>query len=240
MIFPRNFGLSYRVKAQQVKKIIFSLRHIPSHQITRSAIFGSLLLCSMFSATTAASDEPIAEQIGFAPSDANSALPDGVDETTGFRMDHYRRPVPDTNPGTEVVNTERALELHKSGKVIFIDVFPPRGLGADPLDGTWLTNEVHQTIVNATWLPEVGRGYIEQEHIDYFERNLLLLTNNDKSIPILFYCTADCWQSWNAARRAFLWGYETVFWYPAGTDGWLEEGHPLVVAEPVNFLGETE
>lgn len=92
----------------------------------------------------------------------------------------------------------------------------------------------------ATWLPEVGRGYIEQEHVDYFKRNLLLLTNNDKSTPLLFYCTADCWQSWNAARRAYQWGYETIFWYPAGTDGWIEKGLQLVLAEPVNFFGETE
>jgi len=152
-------------------------------------------------------------------------------------MNRYRAPVPDSNPGTEVVNTERAFNLHASGEVIFIDVFPPKGLGANPMDGTWMTNESHETIENATWLPEVGRGYIEQEHIDYFQRNLLLLTQ-DKQTPLLFFCTADCWQSWNAARRALLWGYENIFWYPEGTDGWAEEGHPVVPAEPVNFFGE--
>ena len=124
--------------------------------------------------------------------------------------------------------------------MVFIDVFPPRGLGADPIDGTWMTNEVHHTIDIATWIPEVGRGHLEQEHIDYFERNLQLLSNNDKSTPLLFFCTSDCWQSWNAAKRANLWGYEIIFWYPAGTDGWQENGHQLVVAEPVNFFGDTE
>lgn len=171
------------------------------------------------------------------PSSIHAPLPPGVDPETGFRMNRYRAPVPDSNPGTEVVNTERAFNLHASGEVIFIDVFPPKGLGANPMDGTWMTNESHETIENATWLPEVGRGYIEQEHIDYFQRNLLLLTQ-DKQTPLLFFCTADCWQSWNAARRALLWGYENIFWYPEGTDGWAEEGHPVVPAEPVNFFGE--
>lgn len=176
--------------------------------------------------------------VPISPSPVDAELPRGVDKETGFRMGRYRAPVPDTNPGTEVVDTSRAFELHKTGAVVFIDVFPPRGLGADPLDGTWLTNETHETIENAVWLPEVGRGHVEQEHIDYFQRNLQLLTQQDKSVPLLFFCTADCWQSWNAARRALMWGYENIFWYPAGTDGWAEEGHSLVTAEPVNFFGE--
>jgi PQQ-dependent catabolism-associated CXXCW motif protein len=119
-------------------------------------------------------------------------LPKGVDTTTGFRMSRYRAPVPETNPGTEVVSTERAFELFESGAVKFVDVYPPKGLGANPVDGTWMTNEKHQSIEGAIWLPEVGRGHIEQEHIDYFQRNLTLITNNDKTTPLIFYCTADC------------------------------------------------
>ena len=172
------------------------------------------------------------------PSPANDPLPAGVDEETGFRMGRYRGPVPQTNPGTEVVDTKRVVELHATGEVVFIDVFPPRGLGADPIDGTWMTNESHESIESATWLPEVGRGHVEQEHIDYFQRNLKLLTAENKSKPLLFFCTADCWQSWNAAKRALQYGYENIFWYPEGTDGWAEEGHPVVPVEPVNFFGE--
>ena len=153
-------------------------------------------------------------------------------------MEHYRRPVPETNPGTEVVDTTRALELHGSGKVVFIDVYPPRGLGADPIDGNWQTNESHENIEGSTWLPEVGRGFLEEGHVSYFERNLSRLSGGDKQTPLLFYCTSDCWQSWNAAKRALRWGYSTVFWYPNGIDGWLEEGHTLAPAEPVNFFGE--
>ena len=196
----------------------------------------SLALHFATSATLSAADSSSA--VAIEPSSIDLPLPEGVDAETGYRMGRYRAPVPQTNPGTEVVNTERALELHASGEVVFIDVFPPRGLGANPLDGTWMTNESHESIESATWLPEVGRGFIEQEHIDYFQRNLELLTEENKQTPLLFFCTADCWQSWNAARRALLWGYENIFWYPEGTDGWAEEGHPVVPVEPVNFFGE--
>jgi len=109
-------------------------------------------------------------------------------------MEHYRRPVPTTNPGIEVVDTARAHDLQQSGKVVLL----------------------------------------------YFTRNLEALSNNDKTTPLMFFCTSDCWQSWNAARRARLWGYEHIFWYPSGTDGWFEEGHTLTPVEPVNFLGEEE
>ncbi len=170
------------------------------------------------------------------PSAADLPLPDGVDEQTGFRMHRYRAPVPATNPGTEVIDTARAFELHQNPQVKFIDVYPPRGLGPNPMDGTWMTNESHRSIEGAVWLPEVGRGHIEQEHIDYFQRNLVKATGNDLEIPLVFFCTADCWQSWNAARRALHWGYKNVLWYPAGTDGWLENNHVLVPVEAESFF----
>ena len=198
-----------------------------------------ILVSTIVSATALADEKNLTENLNFSPSAADSALPEGVDPDTGFRMGRYRAAVPDSNPGTEVVDTKRAFELYDSGLVQFIDVYPPRGLGADPIDGNWMTNEVHESMPGATWLPEVGRGFVEQEHIDYFERNLVQLTDADKTRPILFYCTSDCWQSWNAARRALQWGYKTVFWYPPGTDGWQQAGHPLVVLEPVNFFGDS-
>ncbi len=169
---------------------------------------------------------------------ADAPLPPGVDIATGFRMQRYRSPVPDTLPGAEVVDTVRVIELFKSADVVFIDVYPPTGLGPDPLEGHWITNENHRNIEGSVWLPEVGRGYIEQPHVDYFQRNLQSLTGGSKQTPLLFYCTADCWQSWNAAKRAILWGHVNVFWYPDGTDGWQDHAQPLTEAEPVNFLGE--
>ena len=41
---------------------------------------------------------------------------------------------------------------------------------------------------------------------------------------LVIYCQADCWMSWNAAKRALSYGYPNVAWYPDGTDGWERAG----------------
>jgi PQQ-dependent catabolism-associated CXXCW motif protein len=52
-------------------------------------------------------------------------------------------------------------------------------------------------------------------------------------MQVVFYCLADCWMSWNAAKRAAAWGYTRVYWYRDGTDGWAAAKLPLVEAQPV-------
>lgn len=169
------------------------------------------------------------------------ALPDGVDSATGFRMERYRTPVPATITGGCLVNTaDVQREAVAESNWLLLDVFPPKGLGHDPLDGEWIISEDHSYIEGSMWLPEVGRGFIEEEHSQYFRRNLEKLTNNDKTASVVFYCTADCWQSWNAARRAISWGYSNVLWYAEGIDGWLENGFELVPGEPTNFFAHLE
>jgi len=162
-----------------------------------------------------------------------------VDPNTGFRMDKYRAPVPGSIPGGTTVDTPFVKQRHDAGSMVFIDVLPPKGMGADPIDGFWLITEPRISISGSIWLPEVGRGFLEAELADYFERNLERLTENNKSTELLFFCTSDCWQSWNAATRAISWGYDNVFWYPNGSDGWTEYGYPLVQIAPVNFINDT-
>jgi len=162
-----------------------------------------------------------------------------VDPETGFRMERYRAPVPDSVPGGVTLDTAGVRERLDAGTLVPIDVFPPVGMGADQLDGHWLVSEPHETIPGAVWLPEVGRGFLTEEHVDYFRRNLERLSGGEEATPLLFFCTADCWQSWNAAKRAGDWGYTGVHWYPLGTDGWREEGGELVPARPLNFLDDS-
>ncbi len=162
-----------------------------------------------------------------------------VDPETGLRMERYRAPVPADVPDGITLDNAEAVRLHDAGELTFIDVYPPKGLGPDPLDGHWVTNEVRESIPGSTWLPEVGRGTLQADAQSYFQRNLVRLTANDKSAPIAFFCTSDCWQSWNAARRAIGWGYTAVHWYPLGSDGWLETGKALEVIQPVNFLDDS-
>src|SRR6516165_10536235 len=56
-------------------------------------------------------------------------------------------------------------------------------------------------------------------------------TGSDDKLLVI-YCQRDCWQSWNAAKRALALGYRRVAWYPEGTDGWHDAGLPLENATP--------
>ncbi len=177
----------------------------------------------------------IALMFGF----TNNALAEqyDIDSETGFRMERYRAPVPESVPGGTTISTEEAKTLLSDA--VFIDVLPPVGLGADPLEGHWLISEPRYTVEGAIWLPEVGRGFLSDEHQDFFERNLKRLSNDNPETKFVFFCTADCWQSWNASKRASQLGYKNIYWYPSGTDGWQESGNALTPVLPVNFLTDT-
>jgi len=163
-------------------------------------------------------------------------LPKGVDPATGFRMDNYRAPTPETLPGGTVVDLDVVRKASKGEGYQLIDVYA-KGVKADPKTGDWAIMEPRQQIPGSVWLPGVGFGALEKGQEDYFRRNLESITAGDKSRGLLFYCMSDCWHSWNASRRAILWGYNNVAWYPLGTDGWTEGGGSLVAVKPANFLG---
>lgn len=154
-------------------------------------------------------------------------------------MERYRAPVPADIPDAVTLDTAAAVQLHTQGEAIFIDVYPPKGLGPDPLDGHWVITEERESIPDAVWLPEVGRGTLPPEALAYLERNLERLSKANKAAPLVFFCTADCWQSWNATRRATQIGYTNLYWYPLGSDGWLESGKTLSRVYPLNFFDDT-
>ena len=52
--------------------------------------------------------------------------------------------------------------------------------------------------------------------------------------PIVFYCLADCWMSWNAS--AVGWGYTNLYWYRDGIDAWEAARVPTADAEPVSGI----
>jgi PQQ-dependent catabolism-associated CXXCW motif protein len=116
---------------------------------------------------------------------------------------------------------------------VFIDVLratrKPHGLPADTL---WLPKK-RRNIPGTLWLPDVGFGVLSDELEAYFRANLERATGSDLDHPIVIYCLADCWMSWNAAKRAASYGYTAVNWYPEGTDGWEAAGYPLLESHPV-------
>ncbi|MDQ2635205.1 MAG: PQQ-dependent catabolism-associated CXXCW motif protein [Pseudomonadota bacterium] len=158
-----------------------------------------------------------------------------VEEPAGYRMDEYRAPTPATLQGARVVDTQEAEALWRKKKAVFIDVMPHTPKPANLPAGTVWRDKVREGIPGSIWLANVGYGAISEETADYFRRGLEAGIASDKTRPIVFYCMADCWMSWNAAKRAVEWGYGSVFWYPLGTDGWesaklpLEEHRPYAI-----------
>ena len=155
------------------------------------------------------------------------------EEPEGYRMGDYRSPVPATLEGATVLRTERALEMWDANEARFIDVLPrppkPAGLGDDVV---WRPPE-RRNIPGSTWLANVGFGKINPEMDAYFRANLAKISGGDLNAPLIFYCLANCWMSWNAAKRALGYGYTNVYWYPDGTDGWGIAGGELETSEPV-------
>lgn len=141
-------------------------------------------------------------------------------EPDGFRMDEYRAPVPGTLAGATVLDDDGARALWEGGSVKFIDVLPqapkPKNLPA----GTIWRDKPRESIPGAIWLPNVGYGAIAEETELYFRAGLDAVSGGDQSKHLVFFCLANCWMSWNAAKRALGYGYRSVYWYPNGTDGW--------------------
>jgi PQQ-dependent catabolism-associated CXXCW motif protein len=97
----------------------------------------------------------------------------------------------------------------------------------------WVPHAPRLDLPGSVWLPNVGYGAPEPEIAGWFERQLKRLTAGNPAQPLLFYCKRDCWMSWNAAKRALALGYQHVFWYPDGTDGWAAAGFALQSATPL-------
>ena len=159
---------------------------------------------------------------------------DPVPEPAGYRLDNFRSPVPATLAGVRVVTAIDALALWNGGGTLFIDVLPRAPKPANlPANTVW-RDTPRASIPRAAWLPNVGYGRLNAEMDAYFRRNLEALTGGDKARPVLFFCLADCWMSWNAAKRAREeYGYTAVMWYPEGTDGWPAKVVPLAEAQPL-------
>jgi PQQ-dependent catabolism-associated CXXCW motif protein len=153
----------------------------------------------------------------------------------GYRIDRFRDQVPDGVPGARTIHTAELRQLTESAatRPLLIDVLPspPRPANLAP-NALWLP-PVRRNIPGSVWLPNVGYGRLSDDLEGYFRGNLGRLTGKDPARILVIYCLADCWMSWNAARRAAEYGYRRVYWYPEGTDGWERAGLPLVAATPI-------
>jgi PQQ-dependent catabolism-associated CXXCW motif protein len=155
------------------------------------------------------------------------------DPQTGYRISRYRAPLPERMDGAARIFAADIAALLKEKNAVLIDVMPSEGGGADPETGQWRLIKPRQNIPNSTWLPDVGKGKIDERMDTYFKSNLDALTAGDKSRAIIIYCQSDCWMGWNAVRRVLSYGYTSIYWYPDGTDGWKDWDGAVVDAQPV-------
>lgn len=154
-------------------------------------------------------------------------------EPSDYRMDGYRAPVPATLQGATVLNTAQAHALWETHAALFVDVLPqpPRPAGLPP--GTIWHPKPREDLPGSIWLPDTGYGALAPVMEGYLASNLQAATNGDRDRPVAFYCQAQCWMSWNAAKRALALGYTHVDWYPEGTDGWAQAGFSLELRQPM-------
>jgi PQQ-dependent catabolism-associated CXXCW motif protein len=154
-------------------------------------------------------------------------------EPEGYRVDDYRAPTPATVPGAVTIGTEAAYRLWQSGAAVWIDVLSaPRRPENLPPQALW-SPIPRRNIPGSLWLPNVGRGALSPELEAYFRAHLEAATGGFRDRPVAFYCLAQCWMSWNAAKRAASWGYSRLYWYRDGTDGWEAAKFPTENAEPI-------
>lgn len=153
-------------------------------------------------------------------------------EPDGYRMDAYRAPVPATLAGGTVIGPGEAHALWQDGAAIFVDVMPQAPKPPNLPEGTIWRDKPRDTIPGAIWLPNVGYGAIAPETEAYFRHNLDEATGGDPDRAVVIFCLAECWMSWNAAKRIIEWGHADVYWLPEGTDGWSGLGHPTEPVRP--------
>jgi len=154
-------------------------------------------------------------------------------EPDGYKLDKYRSIVPTSLKGAIVVSDKEAMALHESGEVVFIDVMPFVPRPPNLPEGMIWRDKKRSNIPHSMWLANVGYGRLPPEMDEYFRRHLAKVTGAETKTPVLFYCQKDCWMSWNAAKRALEYGYERIYWYPDGTDGWASIGGELEAATPL-------
>lgn len=189
------------------------------------AIWLCLLISSAVQASPEAKTSPNTSWPGVtSQQDATALFTDD-----GFRMARYRSPTPDHHQQAVTLSTQDLIDLlHTHPNMPLLDVRP-----ADVINGQFVLTKPHTSIEGSLWTPNVGEGVLDAATTRYFKAILAKVSHNRYDAPIVMYCKADCWMSWNAVKRASDWGYTQLYWYKNGVDGWQEANRPLVDIQPV-------
>ncbi len=153
------------------------------------------------------------------------------DSDSGYRLSGYRGVVPGPPPGVPRIGAARVAALADARAAVLIDVVPAEG-GVRGPDGRWRLAREERGIPGAAWFPEAGRGRIDPAIERWFLAGVGALHARRPTAPLIVFCLADCWMSWNAAWRLKRVGYARVYWFAEGADGWRDLGRPLAPMTP--------
>jgi PQQ-dependent catabolism-associated CXXCW motif protein len=170
--------------------------------------------------------------VGLAQAAERAAEPDD------YRGENYRSPVPATLKGARVLTTAEAESLWRGRVAAFVDVLPRPPKPANLPAGTVWHDKPRFNIPGSIWLPDTGYGTLAPSTEAYLRDGLNQVSGGDPAKPLVFYCLAECWMSWNAAKRALSYGYSNVAWYPDGTEAWQAANLPVVEAQPAPGVQE--
>jgi len=165
--------------------------------------------------------------VAFAP---GARADDGLFDTQGYRRARYRAAIDRLPDPAARITMAAALEW--GDDALFLDVLPAEGALRDAGSGHWTLAEPHETIPGALWFPEVGRAPVDPALWRALTGRVAAWRRDHPHGPIVVFCRADCWMSWNAARRLAREGVAGVTWLPEGIDGWHDAGRALVAVVP--------
>ena len=168
------------------------------------------------------------------PSVTDAALFDAQ----GYRTARYRSPIRTDPVADATITLDAALGREPGKDALFIDVMPVEAGERDPASGVWQLSAPHLTIPGDVWYHETGRAPVDQALWRALEAKIAEARRSAPGQPVILFCRADCWMSWNAARRLAAQGYANIHWFAAGTDGWHAAGRELVGAIPVTTPGK--
>lgn len=151
-------------------------------------------------------------------------------DALGYRRARYRAPVDRDPAPAQTVALDRALALRPARNALFIDVLPAEDARRDPATGAWRGLRAHDSIPGALWFPETGRAAPDPVLWAGLVSAVQHTRARHPGWPVVLFCRADCWMSWNAARRLALGGVQQVLWLAEGIDGWHDRGRALVPA----------
>jgi PQQ-dependent catabolism-associated CXXCW motif protein len=159
-------------------------------------------------------------------------------EPEGYRTEDYRSPVPETLAGARVITTTEAETIWRAKTGVFIDVLPRPPKPVNLPAGTIWRDRPRQNIPGSIWLPDTGYGQLAERIEIYLRQGVERLSGGNRGALMVVYCQANCWMSWNAAKRIVSYGYSNVAWFPDGTDGWERANLPMAESQPEPRPGE--